>query len=182
MRDGAGTSHSEQRAGRRLAIVGGRGAVGRRGAWRRARLGMRKPRPCAICRKWFLPDARVKDRQHACSAAACQSERRRRTQAAWREAHAGYFIAYRIEQRAAHEGGRSSSTTAAPTTGRDPPASTPTPTRDEPPMSPRMPPPLDRLPWDLAQDQFGSQGAGFLAVFGRVLVESVKAQSGPRKT
>jgi hypothetical protein len=40
-----------------------------------------------------------------------------------------------------------------------------------------MPPPLDRLPWDLAQDEFGSQGADFLAVFGRVLLGAGQIQS-----
>ncbi len=33
----------------------------------------------------------------------------------------------------------------------------------------RAPPPLDRLPWDLAQDQFRVQGAEFLLGMGRVL-------------
>jgi hypothetical protein len=40
-----------------------------------------------------------------------------------------------------------------------------------PPLAPlRVPAPLDRLPWDIAQDQFGVQGADFLGVFGRVLL------------
>jgi len=32
-----------------------------------------------------------------------------------------------------------------------------------------MPGKLGRLPWDLAQDQFETQGADFIAIFGRVL-------------
>lgn len=32
-----------------------------------------------------------------------------------------------------------------------------------------MPGKLARLPWDLAQDQFDTQGADFIAIFGRVL-------------
>lgn len=37
-----------------------------------------------------------------------------------------------------------------------------------------MPRPLDRLPWDLAKDEFGAQGAEFLGVFGRLLVGVAK--------
>lgn len=33
-----------------------------------------------------------------------------------------------------------------------------------------MPPPLSRLPWDLAKDEFGGQGADFIGAFGRLLV------------
>ena len=39
-----------------------------------------------------------------------------------------------------------------------------------PPAPQRVPPPLDRLPWDVAQDQFGVQGADFLGIFGKVLL------------
>ena len=46
-------------------------------------------------------------------------------------------------------------------------------TRPDPPAPP---PPLDRLPWDLAQDQFGAQGAHFLGVMGGVLVKCVQDQ------
>ena len=35
----------------------------------------------------------------------------------------------------------------------------------------RVPAPLDRLPWDVAQDQFTVQGADFIAVFGRLLLQ-----------
>ena len=41
--------------------------------------------------------------------------------------------------------------------------------RDVEPLA--VPSPLDRLPWDLAQDQFSIQGADFIAIFGRLLVQ-----------
>lgn len=126
---------------------------------------MRKKRPCSICRKWFLPDARVKDRQRTCSAPQCQAARRKKTQAAWREAHPSYFVAHRIQQRAA-------ATPEANDNYIAPPAG---PIARPPP--PRMPPPLDRLPWDLAQDEFGAEGADFIGVFGRVLLRVSKDQS-----
>jgi hypothetical protein len=41
---------------------------------------------------------------------------------------------------------------------------------------PRVPAPLNRLPWELAQDQFKPQGAGFLGSFGRLLMFHAKDQ------
>lgn len=40
-----------------------------------------------------------------------------------------------------------------------------------------QPPPLNELPWEMAQKQFGVQGADFLGQFGRVLLKGVKKQS-----
>lgn len=88
-------------------------------------------------------------RQRACAAPACQRERRAQTQAAWRAANPDYFTARRLQARAA------------------------APSR----LAPlRVHPPLDRLPWDLAQDQFGVQGTDFLGVFGQVLVRYAQDQ------
>ena len=106
-------------------------------------------RPCSICRKWFRPDPRVGDRQRACSRVECQRRRRSKTQAAWRAANADYFTARRIQARAAQP-------------------------RPAEPL--RVWPPLDRLPWDIAQDEFGVQGADFLGVFGQVLVHYAQDQ------
>ena len=99
-------------------------------------------RPCRVCRRWFRPDPRVGDRQRACAAVACQQRRRARTQAVWRAANPDYFTARRIQARAAG---------------------------DRPPEPLRVRPPLDRLPWDIAQDEFGVQGADFLGILGQVL-------------
>ena len=35
-------------------------------------------RPCCICRKWFQPDVRQKDRQKTCGRSKCQTELHRR--------------------------------------------------------------------------------------------------------
>jgi hypothetical protein len=43
---------------------------------------------------------------------------------------------------------------------------------EPPPL--RMPPPLSRLPWDVAKDEFGLQGTDFLGVFGKVLLQAAK--------
>ena len=110
-------------------------------------------RPCCICRHWFVPDRRVGRRQRACSATACQVARRAKTQATWRRRNPDYFIAHRLQRRRVK--------------AEDPKA-------EVPPLV--LPPPLSRLPWDLAQDAFGVVGTDFLGHLGRVLLGAVQDQ------
>jgi hypothetical protein len=112
-----------------------------------------RKRPCRICRRWFRPEPRVGNRQHACGRPECQAARRRKTQASWRCRNPDYATAYRIQQRSAQA----------------PP----------PPEPLRMPAPLNRLPWDLAKDQFGTQGADFMGVMGALLLRTTKDQFQP---
>ena len=109
-----------------------------------------RKRPCAICRRWFRPNARVGDRQHACGKPECQTVRRQKTQASWRRRNPGYAIAWRIDRRA-----------------------TQSPSAPEPL---RLPPPLNQLPWWFAKDQFGSQRADFIGVMGALIVRFAKDQ------
>ena len=102
-------------------------------------------RRCLICRKGFKPDPRLGDRQRTCDEPKCRCELRRRNQAAWRKAHPGYFIAWRAKERAERNA-------------------------REPIDPPRVPPPLTRLPWEMAQEEFGVAGADFLGSLGRLLV------------
>jgi hypothetical protein len=39
-----------------------------------------------------------------------------------------------------------------------------------------LPPPLSRLPWDIAQDEFGVKGADFIGIFGTVLLRAAQDQ------
>ncbi len=48
-------------------------------------------RPCSICRKWFLPDARQKGRQKTCGNPACRRELHRRQCSKWNKRNSGYF-------------------------------------------------------------------------------------------
>lgn len=107
---------------------------------------MARKKPCSICRHWFLPDPRVGRRQRAC-AGRCGRELRRRTQAAWRARHPDYFIARRMLER----GGRK---------------------RAPEPL--RVGGSLARLPWDIAQSEFGVQGADFIGVMGKVILGVVQ--------
>jgi hypothetical protein len=66
-------------------------------------------KPCRICRRWFQPDPRVGGRQHACSQPDCQTARRQKTQASWRDRNPGYGIAWRLDQRAARPNRRNRS-------------------------------------------------------------------------
>ncbi len=108
-----------------------------------------RKRPCTICRRWFRPDPRVGDRQRACSGPECQTDRRRKTQASWRERNRGYATAWRIDRRAA---------------------------QPQPPEPLRLPAPLNQLPWDVAKDQFGTQGADFIGVLGALIIRTAKDQ------
>ena len=109
-----------------------------------------RKRPCSICRRWFRPDPRVGDRQHVCGRPECQTGRRRKTQASWRCRNPDYSAAYRLDQRAA----------------RSP----------SPSESLRLPRPMNKLPWDVAKDQFGSQGADFIGVMGALIIRTAKDQ------
>src|SRR5713101_7041325 len=108
-----------------------------------------RKRPCCICRHWFRPDPRVGLRQRACRQAECRAARRQQTQAAWRARNPDYFVARRIQDRGA---------------------------RPQPPEPLRLPPPLSRLPWDIAQDEFGVKGADFIGIFGTVLLRAAQDQ------
>ena len=106
-----------------------------------------RKRPCSICRRWFRPDPRIGQRQRACGKADCQAARRQQTQAGWRARNPDYYIARRMQERS---------------------------TKRQRPEPMCLPPPLNRLPWDLAQDQFGVQGADFLGVMGKVLLHAAQ--------
>src|SRR5450432_3472932 len=111
-----------------------------------------RKRPCTICRRWFRPDPRVGVRQRACGQPNCQTTRRQKTQANWRNRNPGYSIAWRIDQRA---------------------------TQTEAPETLRLPPPLNQLPWNFAKDQFGPQGTDFIGIMGALILRAAKDQIRP---
>ena len=108
-----------------------------------------RKKPCCICRRWFRPDPRVGLRQRACEKPDCQTARRKQKQKAWRERNPDYFIARRIQDRSQE---------------------------DRPAEPLRLPPPLSELPWDIAQSQFGTEGADFIGVLGKVLLLAAQSQ------
>jgi hypothetical protein len=104
-------------------------------------------RPCSICRRWFRPDPRVGPRQHTCSKPECQAARRKKAQAKWRAANPDYAAGYRFQHRQAQE---------------------------RPPDPRPVPAPLNRLPWEVAKDEFGAKGADFIGLMGTLLLRSAK--------
>jgi hypothetical protein len=111
-----------------------------------------RKRPCCVCHRWFRPDNRVGSRQHACGKPECQALRRRRKQASWRTRNPDYFRGRRIQARGAS---------------------------DKPPEPLRLPSPLNQLPWDIAQSEFGVQGADFIGIMGTLLLHSTQSQLKP---
>ena len=108
-----------------------------------------RKKPCCICRRWFRPDPRIGLRQRACRNPDCQVARRRKKQKQWRERNPDYFIARRMLDR-----GKA----------------------DRAPEPLRLPPPLSRLPWDIAQFEFGLKGTDFIGVLGTVLLRGAQSQ------
>src|SRR5213594_3638119 len=108
-----------------------------------------RKRPCRICRRWFRPYPRIGSRQQACRRPECQAARRKKKQKAWRERNPDYFFARRIKDRSGQE-------------------------RQPEPL--RLPAPLSRLPWDIAQSQFGTEGADFIGIMGAILLRSAQSQ------
>src|SRR5882757_8222039 len=111
---------------------------------------VRKKRPCCICRRWFLPDARVGERQRACGAEDCQRARHREADRAWHARHPDY-----------DRGRRWQAAVDAAKAGSAPPP------RDRPP-------PLAGVPWDVAQDAMTVEAIVMLA--GVAQVVAVHAQ------
>jgi len=108
-----------------------------------------RKKPCCICRRWFRPDPRVGSRQRACRKPDCQSARQKKQQKRWRERHPDYFTARRILDR-----------------GKE----------NRMPEPLRLPPPLSRLPWDIAQSEFEGQGTDFIGVMSALLLRSAQSQ------
>jgi len=50
-----------------------------------------KRRPCRICRRWFTPNPRLKDRQKTCGDAKCKREWHRKKCAEWNKKNSDYF-------------------------------------------------------------------------------------------
>jgi len=58
-----------------------------------------KKRPCRICRRWFMPDAKVKERQMTCGDEECQREWHRRKCKAWNKHNVEYFRANYLQKK-----------------------------------------------------------------------------------
>ena len=58
-----------------------------------------RKRPCRICKRWFRPHPRLKDRQKTCGDLQCQQEWHRRKCAEWNRANGDYFTANYLDKK-----------------------------------------------------------------------------------
>jgi hypothetical protein len=58
-----------------------------------------KKRPCRICRRWFTPNPRLKDRQMTCGDERCKNEWHRKKCAEWNEKNADYFRSNYLQKK-----------------------------------------------------------------------------------
>jgi hypothetical protein len=63
---------------------------------------MPKRRKCLLCRRLFIPDPRVKERQKTCGRQECRREQKRRLDACWRSQHREYFRGMYPNQKQAY--------------------------------------------------------------------------------
>lgn len=59
----------------------------------------RNKRPCRICKKWFLPNPRLGDRQKTCGAPECQRQWHARKCAEWNRKNRSYFQEIYLRRR-----------------------------------------------------------------------------------
>ena len=72
------------------------------------RAGSYKKRPCRICRRWFMPNPRLKDRQMTCADPECKRRWHCRKCAEWNKKNTDYFRANYLQKKldAADQSGR----------------------------------------------------------------------------
>lgn len=58
-----------------------------------------KKRPCGICRRWFTPRPRLKDRQQTCGDPGCKKEWHRKKCAEWNKRNKDYFKANYLQRK-----------------------------------------------------------------------------------
>lgn len=143
-----------------------------------------RKRPCCICHRWFLPDNRVGSRRRTCGRPECRERRRRKMQSAWRARNPDYFTARRLQSRLTSEAppsppaqpGQSSSPASSSSSPSSSPQSSGRFSWSRPPAPLRFRAPLNQLPWDIAQSEFGPQGADFLGVMVGLLLRETQSE------
>jgi len=61
----------------------------------------RNKRPCRICRRWFAPNPKLKDRQMSCGAPACKREWHKKACRQWNKDNRDYFRANYLQKKLA---------------------------------------------------------------------------------
>ena len=58
-----------------------------------------KKRPCRICRRWFMPNPRLKDRQMTCGDPGCKKEWHRKKCSEWNKSNSDYFRSNYLQKK-----------------------------------------------------------------------------------
>lgn len=58
-----------------------------------------RKRPCRICRRWFVPNPRLKDRQMTCATAKCQRQWHKKKCAEWNRKNTDYFKSNYLQKK-----------------------------------------------------------------------------------
>lgn len=114
----------------------------------------RKKRPCRICRKWFLPDARVGARQKTCGSPDCKRRWHAKTCAKWNQKNRAYFQEEYLRRQLAR----------SDTASEDKPKSRADPARVYS---------LD-MPVDVVKEVMGAQQVVIIEYIARKLIRSVR--------
>ena len=104
-------------------------------------------RPCRICRRWFLPNPRLKDRQKTCGEVECKKEWHRKQCNAWNKNHSNYFRANYLQKKL----------DSVSVSGISPKSST------------HKPPLKSKLPLDVVQEVISIQHVVIIEYFGQLL-------------
>ena len=112
-----------------------------------------KKRPCRICRRWFMPNPRLKDRQMTCGDPKCKKEWHRKKCAEWNKKNSDYFRSNYLHKKLYAP----SHCDKAPQSGTSPPR----------PMTSRL---KSGLPHQFVQEVIGIQHLIIIEYFGQLLV------------
>jgi len=110
-----------------------------------------KKRPCSVCRKWFVPDRRARERQRCCGDPVCRRTQHIRTERRWRERHPEAGALYRARKKL--------SRIRKGECGSGPPAGPP----------PAM---MRQVPWEFARDEIGVKVCVLLGILTRLLART----------
>jgi hypothetical protein len=113
---------------------------------------MKNPkRPCAVCRVWYIPEPRTRHCQKTCGKESCRREWTRRQQSRWRSKNPDYWSEHRLRVRATQVEGNGGGVMVRP--------------------PPKV---IEKVPWDVAEAEFGVTGTLFVAFVMRLLLRSAQ--------
>ncbi len=112
-----------------------------------------KKRPCRVCRRWFMPNPRLKNRQMTCGDSECKKEWHRKKCAEWNKKNSDYFKTNYLQNKL--------DVATQNDKARQPRSSSPCPQKSHLKSG---------LPYQLVQEVIGIQHLIIIEYFGQLLV------------